>query len=291
MMAGEVRVLTLNVWGRHGAWDARRSVLVDGLRDLRPDLVAFQEALKDDEYDQVVDLLGPKYHVAHQTGRAADGVGASIASRWPLGELREADLHVTPRVDPAHGWIGSAAAVEIGTPQPIGPLLFVHHKPSWQWGFERERELQAVAAARFVEDIVGGRDLHVVVAGDFDAVPDAASVRFWCGRQALEGTSVCYRDAWESRHPGDPGHTFSPRNPLVSGGEMPLERGRRIDYILVRCGDHGPTLDVSACALVFDQPIDGVWASDHFGVVADFEAPTAPAVRLADGYAGRELAP
>jgi hypothetical protein len=98
-------------------------------------------------------------------------------------------------------------------------------------------------------------------------------MRFWRGRQSLEGLSVCYIDAWEYLHPNEPGHTFTPRNPLVARGEMPLERGRRIDHILVRCGDHGPTLDVVACALVFNEPVGGVWASDHFGVVADLTLP------------------
>jgi hypothetical protein len=78
----------------------------------------------------------------------------------------------------------------------------------------------------------------------------------------------------ESANPMDPGHTFTPRNPLVTGGEWPLELGRRIDYAMVRCGDYGPTLDVRACKRIFDKPVDGVWASDHFGVVADLAVPT-----------------
>ncbi len=266
-----VRVATLNLWARHGAWDERRSVLVDGFRELRLDVVAFQVAIKTDDYDQVGDLLGPHFHVVHQSGRSADGVGAAIASRWPLGEVREMDLHVTPRLESTPGWIGSVAVAEIFAPSPVGPLLFVHHKPSWQWGFERERELQAVAAARFVEELVGERSIHVVLAGDFDAVPEAASIRFWTGRQALSGTSVCYRDAWESAHPGEPGHTFTPCNPLVAGWDWPF---RRIDYIFVRCGEYGrPTLTISTCERIFDEPVDGVWASDHFGVVADLAVP------------------
>jgi endonuclease/exonuclease/phosphatase family metal-dependent hydrolase len=110
---------------------------------------------------------------------------------------------------------------------------------------------------------------HVVIASDFNASPEAASVRFWRGLQSLDSTSVCYRDAWESTHPGEPGHTYTPCNPLVAGGEMPLELGRRIDYVMVRCGDHDPTLRVSSCERIFDEPVDGVWATDHFGVVAD----------------------
>jgi endonuclease/exonuclease/phosphatase family metal-dependent hydrolase len=193
-----------------------------------------------------------------------------MASRWPLGEVRELDLLVTPRVDPRE-LAGRVAVAEVLAPEPVGPLLLVNHKPSFRPGLEYERELQAVAAADLVEELVGGRGWHVVVAGDFDAVPDSASLRFWCGRQSLHGRSVCYRDAWETAHPGEAGHTFSPDNPLVAGGTWPLETGRRIDYVLIRCGDHGPTLRIAACERLFAEPVGGVWASDHFGVMADLE--------------------
>lgn len=162
-------------------------------------------------------------------------------------------------------------AAEIRAPDPSGPLLFVHYLPSWQLHFEHERELQAVVAARFVEECLAGRDLHVVMAGDLDADPAAASVRFWTGRQSLDDTSVCYRDAWESAHPDEPGHTFTPDNPLVAYWDWPF---RRIDYVFVRCGAHGgPTLAVTACARIFDRPVGGVWASDHFGLAADLAVP------------------
>lgn len=272
--AGGVRVATLNLWGRHGDWDERRSVLVEGLRRLRPDVVALQEAVVANAYDQVADLLGPGFHVHHQAGREADGSGLSIASRWPLGEVREEALRVTLRVDPGEQ-SGRVAVAEILAPDPFGALLLAHHKPSPWLGFERERELQAVAAARLVEEVATRRDVnHVVLAGDFDATPDSAGVRFWTGRQSLGDLSVCYRDAWGSTHPGDPGHTFSPTNPLVTGGNWPLELGRRIDYMMVRCGRHGPTLDVVSCERIFDEPVGGVWASDHFGVAADLAVPS-----------------
>jgi hypothetical protein len=98
-------------------------------------------------------------------------------------------------------------------------------------------------------------------------------VRFWTGRQSLHGRSVAYRDAWESVHPDEPGHTFTAANPLVRAGEMSLELGRRIDYIMVRCRTHGPTLVVAGCRRLFDRPVNGVWASDHFGLLADLQMP------------------
>jgi endonuclease/exonuclease/phosphatase family metal-dependent hydrolase len=268
-----LRVATLNLWGLSGAWDDRRSVLIDGFRELRPDLVALQEPVKTEGYDQVVDLLGPGFNVAHHSAGPTDGEdhnGASIASRWPLGEVREVDLNVTPRTA---GFPCTTLIAEVLAPDPIGPLLFVNHLPSYQLGFERERELQAVAAARFVEELVERRSTHVVLAGDLDADPESASVRFWCGRQSLDGMSVCYRDAWESAHPGDPGHTFTPRNPMVINPDWPF---RRIDYIFVRCAGYGPTLEISSCARIFDAPVDGVWASDHFGLVADLAPAQSP---------------
>jgi endonuclease/exonuclease/phosphatase family metal-dependent hydrolase len=64
---------------------------------------------------------------------------------------------------------------------------------------------------------------------------------------------------------------------MVAEGTWPLERGRRIDHVLVRCAEHGP--DITACARLFDRPVEGVWASDHFGVVADLAvAPAEPMV-------------
>jgi endonuclease/exonuclease/phosphatase family metal-dependent hydrolase len=266
----DMRVLTLNLWGQRGAWEERRSVLISGLRDLQPDLIAFQESIVTDTYDQIHDLLGANYHFVHHSIRDPDGQGISIASRWPLNEVHEIDLQVSARTA---DFACTALVAEILVPDPVGPLIFVNHCPNWQSDFEFEREQQTVPTARFVEELVGERSVHVVLAGDFTATPDTANVRFWRGLQSLGGISVCYNDVWERTHPDEPGHTFSPRNPLRSERWL-LDLGRRIDYIFIRCGHTSPTLDVTSCTLAFDQPVGEVWASDHFGVVADLAVPT-----------------
>lgn len=66
---------------------------------------------------------------------------------------------------------------------------------------------------------------------------------------------------------------FTPGNPLVRTGRMPVERGRRIGDILIRSGPHGPRLDVAGCRLIFTEPVGGVWAGDHSGVLADLRPP------------------
>jgi endonuclease/exonuclease/phosphatase family metal-dependent hydrolase len=154
---------------------------------------------------------------------------------------------------------------------PLGPVVVVHHKPNWAFGLERERELQAVASVRFAERYP--TTTPVVLLGDLDATPDSASIRFLTGKQSLEGTSTCFQDAWSARNGQTGGLTFTPENPLVRKGDMPLDPGRRIDYILVRSGPHGPALEVVDCRRVFERPHQGRWCSDHFGVLADLRRP------------------
>ncbi len=253
-------------------WPDRRRVIVDALRADPPDVLAFQEAYFADDYDQTADLAGPGYELFHQVHRRGDATGISLASRWPITRRRELDLRLTPRTRDYE--IGALLA-EIEAPAPIGPLLFVNAFPSWETDFELEREMQAVALARAVDEFVDSADRHVVIAGDLDADPRAASIRFWTGRQSLDGMSVSYRDAWESANPGvedERAATFTPSNPSVTV-DWPF---RRIDYVLVRNVDHGgPSLDVRSCRRIFDAAVDGIWASDHFGIVAELEAPAA----------------
>jgi endonuclease/exonuclease/phosphatase family metal-dependent hydrolase len=274
---GNVRVLTLNLWQQYGSWPERRALLLDGLRVLQPDIAAFQESIKNNAYDQIEDLLGSEFHVAHHKTRDPEGMGISIASRWPLREVHELNLDVSPR---CAGFPAATMVAEVQAPAPVGSFLFVNHFPHFQLSFEHEREVQAVNAAQFIEERVQATSMQVILVGDFDSDPEAANVRFWSGRQSLGGISVCYRDAWASAHPDDPGHTFTPASPIVKEevvkGMRPFRDWpfRRIDYIFVRFGAHGgQAMDILGCARVFEKPIEGVWASDHFGLIADFAVP------------------
>jgi endonuclease/exonuclease/phosphatase family metal-dependent hydrolase len=264
-----MRILTMNTLGPANAdWDRRRPLLAETLHRLSPDIVALQEVPIGSAPEVVEELLGPGYHVRGFSRTAEDGVGGALATRWPHRVVDEIDQRCTPRAR-SLAWCATLI-VEVDTPD--GRSLVAHHKPSWQFGYEYERERQALAAARALEQHAAHAE-HVIVLGDFDATPDAASMLFWRGRRSLDGLSVCYQDAWETVRPTDPGFTFTAANPLVRAGEVATAITRRIDYILVRAVEHGPTLQVRACDLVLDQAVGGVWASDHFGVLADLGMP------------------
>jgi endonuclease/exonuclease/phosphatase family metal-dependent hydrolase len=266
---GRLRVLTMNLYGPGNPdWDRRHRLVAQTLQELRPDVVALQEVPLDGEV--LGPLLGAGYHFSHLPGAGRDGVAGTLAT---LGEHRlveKIDLRINKRVRNTLSW---SAATIIEADTSLGTVVVAHHKPAWPFPFEVERERQAVLVARVLEDHIGSRDMHAVVLGDFDATPDSASMSFWRGRRPVDGFSVCYQDTWEYAHPEDPGFTFDTSNPLVRAGEVATAVSRKIDHVLVRSGLHGPTLQVADCRRVLDKPVDGVWASDHYGVLADLVLP------------------
>jgi exonuclease III len=267
-----MRVVTQNLLGHHMDWPRRRTAVTNWFQRLNPDVLTLQEAVVTGDVDQVTEVVGDGYHLTHHPLREKDGSGISIASRWPIGAVRELDLQVGPRTA---DFAASAQIADIHWPHDDVPLLLVNHKPSYRTNLEYERGRQAVLTAGFVEEIVTRTGQHVVLAGDFDAMPDTASVRFWRGVQALDGTSVAYRDAWQLTHGHEPGPTFAPSvMPLITE-RWRYDLDRRIDYIFVRCaGGGGPTMRVTQCERILDIPVDGVWGSDHFGVTAEIQPTT-----------------
>jgi hypothetical protein len=221
-----------------GDWPSRRPVLRDGLLALNADLLTLQETIAANGYDQAADILDSRYQ------------------GWPVGETIELDINVTSRTS---DFACTSLITEILAPPPLGRIWLVNNIPDWQPDHEHERELQAVRTATAVEDLLTRKPGHVIVAGDFDADPAAASIRFWTGRQSLNGHSVCYRDAWESARPGEPGHTFVPGNPNSADWDWPY---RRIDYILIRCAQHGgpppPSPSATACRRLTTPPAPSV---------------------------------
>jgi endonuclease/exonuclease/phosphatase family metal-dependent hydrolase len=271
-----VRILTLNVWNSEGD-PCRPQIINRALRVLEPDLIAFQEVLQTPQNRMLDGLLsGLDFHATHQadlqrfTPPFADRYGGSaLATRWPHRAVEVLDLRIGGAGDVP--WATLAAVVDI--PQ-AGEMLFVAATAAWRLSAEAVRERQALAIADL--DARHRRELPTVIAGDFNAGPDAASMRFLTGRQSLDGRSVLYHDAWAVAGEGA-GYTWSDENPNAAAGadqivKQPGYRGR-FDYVLVGSWDVHPKAraTIQSAALAFDEPIDGVWASDHFGLVVDLD--------------------
>jgi endonuclease/exonuclease/phosphatase family metal-dependent hydrolase len=144
---------------------------------------------------------------------------------------------------------------------------------SWKPGREIEREAEAVALDDGLASLAEGDPYPPILAGDFDATPDAASIRFLTGLQSLHGRSTFWTDAWAVAGDGSPGYTWTSSNPYVAPFSTAMfgqpEHHRRIDYVFV-----GSPARWSSRVLVRDCRVvltgtGSVAPSDHYGVMAD----------------------
>jgi endonuclease/exonuclease/phosphatase family metal-dependent hydrolase len=275
-MMARLRILTINVQNDEG--DPRRvDILNRELRQIDPDVVALQEVVHTSERNQLDELLdGTGLHGTHQADVMAYAPpwtdrygGSALATRWPHRIVEALDLRLFDAADVP--WCTLAASVSL---PDEGEFLFIASTASWRQGAESARERQAVAITDL--DARQRQALPTIIAGDFNADPHAASVRYLTGLQSLGGHSVHYHDAWAVAGEG-PGHTWTFENPSTRSEidqivRQPNHR-RRLDYVFIGGWDAHPKAHcrVLSAALAFDKPSDGIWPSDHFGVVVDVE--------------------
>jgi endonuclease/exonuclease/phosphatase family metal-dependent hydrolase len=279
-----LRVLTLNVENLEG--DNRRTKAINQeVRRLAPDLVSLQEVIRGPDRNQLDELIaGTDLHGTHQ----ADALsymppysdrygGTAVATRWPHTTLEVLDMRIAGASDVP--WCTIAVTVPI---PGEGDVLFIGMTAAWPLDAEAVREQQAIALTDL--DARHRQKLPTIVAGDFNATSDAASIRYLRGLQSLQGRSVHYHDAWEIAGDG-PGHTWTTENPntrkVVDAVVRQPKRHQRIDYVFIGSWHQhrDAQCQVRSAAVAFDQPIDGVWASDHYGVVVDVDIGSDPTDR------------
>jgi endonuclease/exonuclease/phosphatase family metal-dependent hydrolase len=258
-----VRLITLNLWARSGPYAVREPLLREGIALLAPDVLALQEV----DSDQAEQLLGPLgYTVAYEprVGENVADPGIAVASRHPIVDRRLIEL--------PHG--GAAVAARVQTGEGSFWCCSAVPMPGWP-GQEGQREDEAVALDAALTEIAAGDELPPILAGDFDATPDAASIRFLTGLQSLQGKSTVWYDAWAVAGDGSPGHTWTSDNPYVAPFAaavfaQPVHH-RRIDYVFVGSPFRWrPRVVVRSCQVVLTGGPQGA-PSDHYGVMADLD--------------------
>ena len=141
---------------------------------------------------------------------------------------------------------------------------------------EIDRIIAATRGERDVQRFGERRQgLPPILCGDFNAEPDSDEIRYLSGLTPLEGDTTFYLDAWRTAGDG-PGFTNDwRRNPYCAA--LNVHR-KRIDYVFV--GDafvrRGHAGRVLSAELVADEPLTGIVASDHFGVLAEIVWPDRP---------------
>ena len=263
LVESTVRVVTWNVWGRHGKdWEGRQSGIEASLAEAVPDIVCLVEAwAKGDEAQAalVARHLGFEHHLFMGDWEVEDWLsGSAIVSRWPL---RDAMLRPLTAED-GSGFGNVLHAVADGDRGPIQLFVAMLDYPL---NGSATRQGQVRDLARFIQEKSSNR-YPIVVCGDFNAGPDSDEIRMLTGRSTTAAPGLVFYDAWEVAGDDSPGYTWSNRNPLAALGLYP---DRRFDYIFSAWPRLGGAGHPVRCELIGVRPPTELQLSDHYGVVAE----------------------
>lgn len=266
-----LRVMTWNLWWRFGPWEERQAAIAAVVAAHQPDVLFAQEVWSDAHTSQahlLAEELG--YHAAisddPSEGRSI-GFHNAIISRWPLTDVDSMPL---PGIDGSPG-LRRVLAATVRTWWGDWPMMTTHL--DYRFDHSLLRQAQAVALLEMIDRRRGDPDveLPVIVAGDFNAVPDSDEIRMLTGRRAAPVPNLVLSDAWE--HVGESsGCTWRSDNPYQEGSAWP---DRRLDYVFVSWPRPKPVGNPLRVWLAGTDATVGPVPSDHAALVVELCSPVA----------------
>ena len=258
-MTAKLKIMSFNLRVEAPAHDGindlpnRKGRILDAINTEAPDLIGFQEA-RDGVRAWLRDTLND--YVVVGCGRYADyrGESAPLAFRKDKFEMVSMDtfwLSSTPKI-PASTYEGSdqsecpriATAVVLKPVESTELLLFVNTHTDHLGAMSR-----TLASAQLLE-YASQKGLATVITGDFNATPDAMEIKMLTAGKAFPLTDA-------TALVGPTFHAF---------GKLPVAERVKIDYVFTNL----PTDPKESYALS-DEPVDGLYISDHCPVVAFVE--------------------
>lgn len=256
-------VATWNVQWQFGDWMARQPAIEQVLVELDADVVALQETWRS-QAEGLADRLGLTAvwagHDPHDDpGRS---MGNAILARSPIANHDFCFLE-----DARRRSYRTILGATLDTPAGLLPVFTTHLEHRFDQSATRISQLQT--AGEFIEQHATGSDLPPILMGDLNAVSDSDEIRKLTGRSAPYVDGRIWTDAWEQVGNGD-GITWSKANPYINHSAWP---NRRLDYVLIGWPrDDRPVGNPQRARLFGVDPVDGVVASDHYGVAVDLHS-------------------
>lgn len=253
----DLQVLTFNLQDpimNPGTTGARTQIVIDLIDRVQPDFVAFQEVTENgiigNRAEAVADAVGYEWtwEQTHNLGVLEEGI--AILTPWPYSGRADTEL-------PHEELFGLLKRKVLGivaeTPHGDVPFFCSHMTVA---NDPDDKADQAHAAYDFIHLQADGAPGFF--AGDLNAQPDSDAMRFLRGEIEHEGAAGDFVDSWMEINGDDPGYTFSSTDPE-----------KRIDYIY-RVPGSEKRFSALSCERVFEEPVDGLYASDHIGVLCGF---------------------
>jgi endonuclease/exonuclease/phosphatase family metal-dependent hydrolase len=245
-----MKILTLNTWQERGPWRDRWELIFQGLKEYQPDIVGFQEVFNMDWAREIRERSGYPY-------LTVSGEHSGLIFLLKFKPVEQECLILKTK-SPTEDYLRYVFYVRVDTGREKIALFNTHL--SWKADENDIRLKQTLELEAFVQQKAG--DLPAVLLGDLNAGPDAPSVSYvrekmrWC-------------DTFAAANPGVSGLTWDYRNPYAEA-ERDKMAERRIDYIFVR-EQIGSVRKILSSRVVFDGPREGVWPSDHLGMMTELK--------------------
>jgi len=259
-----IKVMTWNVWWRFGPWQERAPLIDAVVAAEDPDILCLQEVWDTGDDNQGARLAESRgYDFAFEPVLPIDGVtwGMAILSRWPIVETEGLKLVSMPSDDGSR----DCRAMRICVEGPRAEIDVFNTHLSWRPEEGALRQKQVADLCRFVENQAKG-DMPPIVCGDFNAVPTSDEVRMMTGEAAVPVDGLFLFDAWRAAGHTEAGFTWDNINPLTHAAPQP---NRRLDYVFVGNPRADGTGHVTGAWQAGAEPVDGLYGSDHFAVVAE----------------------
>ena len=248
-----LRVVTLNIFHDKNEWLTRRPQITDTLRELQPDAIALQEVIQTENTANQATVLAYDlgYHatfVSTDPQGQAKRYGNAILTRTT--PIRTAETKLNPLTDSR-----TAVMTEIEKDGKRFAIFDTHLNYENNANGERIRSEQVGDLVQFIDK---NRDNAItMIAGDFNTVSNA---------KELTKLTATFHSAYDKIHPdanqNERDHTTL--NPKFFSEERDL---RRIDHVFYDARKLAPN---NAARLFLNPDNKGVYATDHFGVIADF---------------------
>jgi beta-glucosidase len=237
-------VVTLNLYHDKEEWPKRRVQIVEELKRLRPDAIALQEVLQHEgltnQAEWLATQLGYRWHfVSTDPPDRARRYGNAILTRHPI--LKRGQKPLQPLDDSR-----TAAFIRIDADGRWVNVYATHLHWTDQGGAIRAQQI-----AELVQYIAAtSENVPSLVAGDFNSTADSPE---------LAALREGFVDSYGTLHP---------QTDLTSGSTLNLKyfAPKRIDHVFFQRDAFAPV----GATILFDQPdAQGVWASDHFGMLVE----------------------
>lgn len=244
-----MKILTLNSWQEKGPWRERWEVTFAGLEQFLPDIACFQELFNQEWAQEVRKRTSFKTLLFPQ-----EPCGLVLCTNYAVKSWGAVTLPKSPLEDYFRYALWAELSVK-------GKKLFLFNTHlSWMLEDGASRRKQTEELLKLVRE-KAGREGSILV-GDLNAPRESPEIDGFIEQGQ-------FRDLFFEKHPKESAFTWNNQNPYAAAAFHKLP-DRRIDFILAR--HSSPLLEnLVSCDLVFTRPHrEGVWASDHSGVLAEF---------------------